>query len=60
MRITRNKTPNQTCALCGAPLVVGTLGTNFLPDSINIRRGHVPCVRRWQRETLSYFREMAR
>ena len=60
MRITRNKTPNTMCALCGEPLVVGELGANFLPDSINIRRAHPPCLRRWQIKTLPYFQARAR
>ena len=60
MRITRNKEPNKLCALCGELLVVGEQGANFLPDSINIRRAHVPCLRRWQRKTLPYFQARAR
>ena len=60
MRITRNRTPNTRCALCGEPLVVGELGANYLPDSINIRRAHPPCLRQWQIRTLPYFQERAR
>ena len=60
MRITKNKTPNQTCTLCGEPLVVGEQGANYLPDGINIRRAHIPCLRRWQRKTLPFFQARAR
>lgn len=60
MRITRNRTPNVRCNLCGEPLVLGGLGANYLPDSIHVRRGHPACVNRWRQRTLVKLREAAR
>ena len=60
MRITKNKMPHTNCALCGKELVIGKLGANFLPDSINIRRAHPSCLRKWQIKTLPYFQRRAR
>ena len=60
MRITRNRTPNVRCALCGEPLVLGELGTNYLPNSVTVRRGHVACVNRWRRRILAGLREEAK
>ena len=60
MRITTNRTPGSVCALCNEPLELGTLGANFLPTSTTVRRAHVTCLRRWQRETLPYFSDKAK
>jgi hypothetical protein len=60
MRITRNRTPNVRCNLCGEPLVLGQLGANYLPDSVHARRGHVACVNRWRKRILAGLREEAR
>ena len=60
MRITRNRTPNVRCSLCGEPLVLGGLGTNYLPNSVMVRRGHVACVNRWRRRILAGLREEAK
>ena len=44
----------------GEPLVLGGLGTNYLPNSVTVRRGHVACVNRWRKRILAGLRKGAK
>jgi hypothetical protein len=51
VRVTKNTT-NDTCPLCGEPLVKGELGTNFGMSVTQVKRGHVPCVNKWRESSI--------